>query len=206
MSNRGPDVPKSVSPMEVSLNIKDKRKGLGNYRVARSLLKLVILLTDVQTFEEVGGAFRIQDSYDSLLRLVHHVDHFVEIIREVRRLSKKAKEKATYANRRMDDAQLSRLKVEDEIRSLKERVKQLEFELTKTEAWVLGEREAGKARAEAFHTLEEFCNIKMDFASLSYLQGGIDLKEKIRRIFSDLNLDLLESNDEEVEEAEGLEI
>ncbi|EHA8588498.1 hypothetical protein COCNU_scaffold005503G000010 [Cocos nucifera] len=114
----------------------------------------------------------------------------------------------------MDDAQLSRLKAEDETRSLRERVKLLESELTKVEARMLGEREAGKARAEAvrveevqaFRALKEFHNIKVDFASLSYLQGGIDLKEKIRRIFSDLNLDLLESDDEEAEGAEDRKI
>ena len=79
---------------------------------------------------------------------------------------------------------------------------------------MLRERKAGKAQAkavrietvEAFRTLEEFCNIKMDFASLSYLQGGKDLKEKIRRIFPDPNLDLLELDDEEAEEAEGRKI
>ncbi|KAG1359140.1 hypothetical protein COCNU_08G005860 [Cocos nucifera] len=171
------DIPESVSPVEVSLDIEDKRKGLIDYRVVRSLLKSVILSTDVQTFEEVGGVFRIQNSYNSLLRLIHHVDHFIEVIREVRRLSKKVEEKAAHANRRADDAQLSRLKVEDEIRSLRERVKQLESKLTKAEARVLGEREAGKARAEAarieaveaFHVSKEFHNIKADFASLSYL-------------------------------------
>ncbi|EHA8586323.1 hypothetical protein COCNU_scaffold000185G000020 [Cocos nucifera] len=79
---------------------------------------------------------------------------------------------------------------------------------------MLGDREAKKARAgaarieavEAFHASEEFCNIKMDFASLSYLQGGIDLKEKVRRIFPDLNLNLLESDDEEAEKVEGRKI
>ncbi|KAG1334469.1 hypothetical protein COCNU_03G005880 [Cocos nucifera] len=59
---------------------------------------------------------------------------------------------------------------------------------------------------EAFRALEEFCNIKADFASLSYLQGGMDLKEKVRRIFLDLNLDLLESDDEEAKKVEGREI
>ncbi|EHA8587624.1 hypothetical protein COCNU_scaffold002855G000010 [Cocos nucifera] len=160
------------------------------------------------------GAFRIQDSYDSLLQLVHHMDHFAEVIREVQRLSKEAKEKIAQAHRRMDDAQLSHLKAEEESRSLRERVKQLEFELTKAEARVLGEREIGKARAEAarveavkaFRASEEFCNIKMDFASLSYLQGRIDLKEKVQRIFSDLNLDLLESDNEEAEEVEDRKI
>ncbi|KAG1366566.1 hypothetical protein COCNU_13G003560 [Cocos nucifera] len=188
MSNRGSDVSKSVSLVEVFLDTEDKRKGLGDYRVTHSLLKSIILPTDIQTFEEV--------------------------IREVRCLSKEAEEKASHANRRVGDAQLSRLKAEDETRSLRKRVKQLESELTKVEARMLGEREAGKARAEAarieaveaFHISEKFCNIKADFTSLSYLQGGIDLKEKVRRIFPDLNLNLLELDDEKAEEAEGREI
>ncbi|EHA8590325.1 hypothetical protein COCNU_scaffold017058G000020 [Cocos nucifera] len=214
MSDRRSDVLGSISLVEVPLDTEDKRKGSGNYRVARSLLKSVILSVDIQTFEEAGVAFRIQDSFDSLLRLVYHVDHFIEVIREVQCLSKEAEEKAAQANRRANDTQLSRLKVEDEIRSLRERMKLLKFELTKAEARVLGERKARKARAEiarveaveAFHASKEFCNIKMDFASFSYLQGGIDLKKKVQRIFSDLNLDLLESDDEEVEEVEGRKI
>ncbi|KAG1367734.1 hypothetical protein COCNU_14G002020 [Cocos nucifera] len=197
-SDRGPDVSGSVSPIEVSLDIEDKRKGVGDYRVIRSLLKSIILPTDVQTFE----------------KLVHHMDHFVEVIREVRHLSKEAEEKAVQANRRADDAQLSRLKVEDETKSLRERVKQLESELAKAEARVLRERDAEKAWVEAakvevveaFRALEKFCNIKMNFASLYYLQGGIDLKEKVQRIFLDLNLDLLESDDEEAEEVEGRKV
>ncbi|KAG1369677.1 hypothetical protein COCNU_15G000430 [Cocos nucifera] len=139
-------------------------------------LKIFIWMSD--------HGFDVSESVSSM-KLIHHVDHFAELIREVRCLSKEAKEKAVQANRRTDDAQLSRLKVEDETRSL--RVKQLESKLAKAEARVLGEREAGKARAEAarveavkaFHTSKEFYNIKMDFASLSYLQGGIDLKEKV---------------------------
>ncbi|KAG1354127.1 hypothetical protein COCNU_07G002390 [Cocos nucifera] len=79
---------------------------------------------------------------------------------------------------------------------------------------MLGEREVGKARVEAarvemveaFHASKEFYNIKMDFASLFYLQGGIDLKEKVWRIFPDLNLDLLESDYEEAKKAEDQEI
>ncbi|KAG1346631.1 hypothetical protein COCNU_06G004600 [Cocos nucifera] len=186
MFGHGSDVSESVSLMKVFSNTEDKRKGIGDYRVARSLLK----------------------------SLVHHVDHFAEIIREIRCLSKEAEEKAAQANRRTDDAQLSRLKAEDEIRFLRKNVKQLESEPTKAEARVLGERKVGKAQAEsakveaveAFHASKEFYNIKMDFASLSYLQGGIDLKEKVRRIFPDLNLDLLESNDEEVEEVQDQKI
>ncbi|KAG1346214.1 hypothetical protein COCNU_06G000430 [Cocos nucifera] len=137
MSNRGSDVSESISLVEVLLDTEDKRKSLGDYRVARSLLK-----------------------------------------------------------------------------SLRKRVKQLESELTKTEARVLEERKVGKARAEAtrieavevFRASKEFHNIKANFASLSYLQGDIDLKEKVRRIFPDLNLNLLESDDEEAEEAEGRKI
>ncbi|KAG1362327.1 hypothetical protein COCNU_10G005460 [Cocos nucifera] len=178
MFDCGPDVPKSASPIEVPSDTEDKRKGVDDYH------------------------------------LIHCVDHFAKVIREVRYLSKEAKEKAIQANRRVDDAQLFRLKVEDETRSHRERVKQLEFELAKVEARVLGEREAGKAWAEvagveaieAFHPLKEFSNIKMDFASLSYLQGDIDLKENVRRIFFDLNLDLLKLNDEEVEKVEGRKV
>ncbi|KAG1363919.1 hypothetical protein COCNU_11G007460 [Cocos nucifera] len=205
MSDHRLDILESVSLMEVSLDIEDKRKDVGNYRIVRFLLKLIILPTDVLTFEEAGGVFRIQNSYDSLLRI---------LIREVRRLSKEAEEKATQTNRRTDDAQLSRLKDEDETRSLRERMKQLESELAKTEARVPRERKVGRARAEgarieaveAFHTSKEFHNIKMDFASLSYLQGGIDLKEKVRRIFPNLNLDLLESDDEEAKKVESRKV
>ena len=65
---------------------------------------------------------------------------------------------------------MSRLKVEDENRSLKEKVKQLEFELTKAEARLLGEKKVGKAWAEvakieavkAFCSSTEFRNIKTD--------------------------------------------
>ncbi|KAG1334981.1 hypothetical protein COCNU_03G011000 [Cocos nucifera] len=154
MSDCGPNILESVSPVEVFLDTEDKRKGIGDYH------------------------------------LIHHVDHFIEVIREVRHLSKKIEEKAVQAHRRADDAQLSRLKIEEETRSLRKRVKQLESKLTKTEAQVLGEREAGKARAEAarikaveaFRALKEFHNIKMDFALLSYLQGGIDLKEKVQNV------------------------
>ncbi|KAG1363319.1 hypothetical protein COCNU_11G001460 [Cocos nucifera] len=154
MSSHGPDVLESISPMEVPLDTEDKRKGIGDYRVAHSLLKSVILPTDVQTFEEAGGAFCIQNSYDSLLWLIHHVNHFTEVIREVRHLSKKAEEKAAQANRRMDDAQLYWLKVEDETRSLRKRVKQLESELAKAKARVLEEREAGKSNDEEAEEVE----------------------------------------------------
>ncbi|KAG1326552.1 hypothetical protein COCNU_01G004860 [Cocos nucifera] len=145
MFDHGSNVPRSVSLVEVPLDIEDKRKDIGDYRVAYSLLKSILLSADVWAFEEVGGAFHIQNSYDSLLRLVHHVDHFAEVIREIRCLSKEAKEKAAHANRQTDDAQLSWLKAEDETRSLRERVKLLESELSKVEARVLGEREAEKA-------------------------------------------------------------
>ncbi|EHA8587916.1 hypothetical protein COCNU_scaffold003598G000010 [Cocos nucifera] len=146
--------------------------------------------------------------------LIHHVDHFIEVIREVRRLSKEAEEKAVQATQRMDDAQLSRLKVEDKNRSLKEKVKQLQFKLTKAKAWLLGKKKVGKARVEVatieavkiFHSSIEFRNIKAEFASTSYLQRIEDMKEKIRRNFPNLNLDLLESEGEEAEEVEGQKV
>ena len=54
--------------------------------------------------------------------------------------------------------------------------------------------------------MAEFHDIKAEFASASYLQGGKDLKEKIRKNFPDLNLGLLESDEEEVEEAKDREV
>ena len=48
-----------ISLMDVASDIEDRRKGIDDYLLARSLLKSIILLTDVQNFEEVGGAFRI---------------------------------------------------------------------------------------------------------------------------------------------------
>ena len=48
----------------------------------------------------------------------------------------------------------------------------------------------------------EFHDIKAEFFLTSYLHGGEDL-EKMKKLFSNLNLNLLESDDEEVEEAEG---
>ncbi|EHA8590087.1 hypothetical protein COCNU_scaffold014924G000020 [Cocos nucifera] len=118
ISSLGPNALTDVSLMEVASKIEDKRKGVGDYRIIHSLLKL---------------------------------------------------------------------KVEDENTSLKEKVKQLKSELTKAKARLLGEKEAGKARAEAtkikaveaFFSLIEFRNIKMKFASTSYLQRIEDLKEKI---------------------------
>ena len=69
MSDRGPDPSVDTSPMQVASDTKDKRKDIGDYRIAHSLLKSIIMPTDVQNFEEAGGAFRIQDSYDSLLQI-----------------------------------------------------------------------------------------------------------------------------------------
>ena len=107
-----------------------------------------------------------------LLHLIHHVDHFAKVIREIRCLSKDAKEKAAQATRRADDAHLSRLKIEDENRSLKEEVKRLESELAKArcdaETQLLAEKktckeqiEVAKVEAvEAIHSSAEFHDIK----------------------------------------------
>ncbi|KAG1330275.1 hypothetical protein COCNU_02G002430 [Cocos nucifera] len=66
MSFRGLNPPMDTFSIEVVSNAEDKRKGIGDYHVARSLLKSIILWTDVQNFEE----------------LIHHVDHFAEVIRK----------------------------------------------------------------------------------------------------------------------------
>ncbi|KAG1347758.1 hypothetical protein COCNU_06G015870 [Cocos nucifera] len=136
----------------------------------------------------------------------------------VLRPSKDAKEKAAQATRRADDAHLSKLKMEDENWLLKEEVKQLESELAKArldaEAWVLAKKEARKeqieatkvAVVEAFRSSTELCDIKMEFALASYLQGGEDLKEKIRKNFPYLNLGHLESDEDVVEEVEDRKV
>ena len=55
----------------------------------------------------------------------------MEAIREARWISKEIEEKTTQATRRADDAQLSKLKAEDENKSLKVEMKWLESELAR---------------------------------------------------------------------------
>ncbi|KAG1327540.1 hypothetical protein COCNU_01G014740 [Cocos nucifera] len=126
-------------------------------------------------------------------KVVHHVDHFAEVIWEVWRVSKEAKEKATEATHKADDAQLSKLKAEEENRSLKEEVKRLESELAKAqadaEAQLLAEKNASKEKVEAAKVV-----------------GAKDFKGKVKKNFLDLNLDLLELDCEEIGEVRGKEI
>ncbi|KAG1331695.1 hypothetical protein COCNU_02G016630 [Cocos nucifera] len=186
----------------------DSRSGLGDYQVARSLSQSILLSADMETMDRKSGTFQVRDSYDSLLRLTHHLDHFSDAIQKARRISKEAKEKANQANRRANDAELSKLKAEEE---LKRERRRLESKLSKVqsnfEAWLEakkkkyeGELEASKVNAvEAFKSSIELRDIKADFASLSYIQVGIDLKEKLKKILPDFNLVLvlLESDNEE---------
>ena len=57
----------------------------------------------------------------------------MEKIWEARHISREAEEKASHVNRRVDDAQLSKLKAKKEVRSLKVEVKRLESELSKSQ-------------------------------------------------------------------------
>ncbi|XP_073101360.1 uncharacterized protein [Elaeis guineensis] len=135
MSSRSAGLPVEVSPsVEVLLDVEapDARKAIDDYRLVRSLLRSVLLSIDVEAFNS-EGAFRIQDSWDFLLRLVYHFDHFSETVREAWRISREAEEKVGQANRRADDAQLSKLKAEEKAKSLEEKMKRLEAELSK--AW-----------------------------------------------------------------------
>ena len=43
------------------------RKDIGNYRIVRTLLRSAIAPTDKEALDAEGGAFRVHDSYDSLL-------------------------------------------------------------------------------------------------------------------------------------------
>ena len=74
MSSHRLDPPVGTSLIEVALDIEDRRKGIDDYRIAQSLLKSIILPADVRNFKEAWGTFRIQDSYDSILRM--SIDHF----------------------------------------------------------------------------------------------------------------------------------
>ncbi|EHA8587183.1 hypothetical protein COCNU_scaffold001528G000020 [Cocos nucifera] len=59
--------------------------------------------------------------------------------------------------------------------------------------------EASKiAAVEAFKSSTKLRDIKVQFSSLSYIQAGKDLKAKLKKILHDFDLELLESNDEEV--------
>ncbi|EHA8588254.1 hypothetical protein COCNU_scaffold004555G000010 [Cocos nucifera] len=70
------------------------------------------------------------------------------------------------------------------------------------------ELEAAKVTTvETFKSSIELRDIKVDFASLSYIQEGIDLKEKLKKILLDFNLELLESdNEEEADEGGDREV
>ncbi|KAG1330661.1 hypothetical protein COCNU_02G006290 [Cocos nucifera] len=62
---------------------------------------------------------------------------------EARHISKEAEEKANQVNRRADDAKLSKLKVEEE---LKKKVKQLKSKLLKTRSYFEAQLDAEKKK------------------------------------------------------------
>ncbi|KAG1361785.1 hypothetical protein COCNU_10G000040 [Cocos nucifera] len=165
MSSRMVDaLPEASIPTEVppEVEFRDSRSGLGDYRVARFLIQSTLLPADMETMDHEGGAFQVWNSYDFLLW--------------------EAEEKANQANRRADDAELSKLKAEE----LKRETRRLKSKLSKVrsnfEARLEVEKKKYEGELEAFKT-------------------GIDLKEKLKKILLDFNLELLESdNDEEANE------
>ncbi|KAG1347406.1 hypothetical protein COCNU_06G012360 [Cocos nucifera] len=189
--------------MEVppSAGARDNKSGLDDYWIARSLIQSILLPADVKTMDCKGGAFR----------LAHHLDHFSDMIRKAWCISKEAEEKVYQANRRANDVELSKLKAEEE---LKKETKRFNSELPKARSdfkvWLNIEKkkfeeklEASKiATIKAFKSSKELRNIKLEFGSLSYLQGAKDLKVKLKRILLGFNLGLLKSDCEE-EVAEG---
>ncbi|KAG1338608.1 hypothetical protein COCNU_04G009140 [Cocos nucifera] len=119
MSSWAVDVsPEASTPVEVPPEAKAQysRSSLDDYKIARFLIRSILLPTDVQAMDNKGGAFRVHDSYDSLLQLPHCLDHFSNAMHESWCISKEAKEKAIQANRRADDAKLSKLKVEEDLK------------------------------------------------------------------------------------------
>ncbi|KAG1353995.1 hypothetical protein COCNU_07G001070 [Cocos nucifera] len=131
MSSQATDMsPKTLTPTEVPLKAEaqDSRSSLSDYRIARSLIRSILLPTNVQAMDDKGDAFQVHDSYDSLLWLAHHLDHFSNVMHEARCILKEAEEKTNHAIKRADDAELSKLKAKEE---LKKQVKWLESELLK---------------------------------------------------------------------------
>ncbi|KAG1370930.1 hypothetical protein COCNU_16G000240 [Cocos nucifera] len=117
MSSHPADLSIEVSPLAgapSNSEAQDNRKGIGDYRVDQSLNQSILLLADIKAMDNEG--------------LAHHLDHFKEAIQEARHISKEAKEKATQASRRADDAKLSKLKAEEK---LKMEVERLESEFSK---------------------------------------------------------------------------
>ena len=83
-------------------------------------------------------------------QLAHHLDHFSDAIREPQRILKEAEEKVNQANRRADDAEISKLKAEEE---LKREMRRLESELSKVwfdfEAWLEAKKKKYEGELEA---------------------------------------------------------
>ena len=72
MSSQVADVsPEASTPMEVSPGAEswDNRSSLDNYWVAWFLIQSILLPANMETMDHEGGAFRVWDSYDSLLRV-----------------------------------------------------------------------------------------------------------------------------------------
>ena len=107
---------------------------------------------------------------------------------EAWQILREAEEKAAQAIHRADDAQLYKLKAEEENKSLQAEMKQLEFELTKarpdTEVRLSVKKNKCKEKLEAaevivvkaFWSSIEFWDLKVEYGSASYLQGIKDFK------------------------------
>ena len=57
---------------------------------------------------------------------------------------------------------------------------------------------------EAFHFLEEFMATKLEFTVDSYLEGFPDCKAKVKCLFPDINLSLLDTDKEGASVKEGI--
>ena len=72
MSFRPTDLLAEVSPRLPALpesEAHDDRSSFGDYWVTRDLLRAVMMLADVEALDAKGSAFRVKDSYDSLLQV-----------------------------------------------------------------------------------------------------------------------------------------
>ncbi|KAG1362618.1 hypothetical protein COCNU_10G008370 [Cocos nucifera] len=126
------------------------------------------------------------------------------------------------ASKKVDGILAIKFMADEEVRSLKAKLKameakvaqawgQVEAQLTEglqamVSQWEK-ELESKKAAAvEAFHSSKEFTIIKLEFASESHMQGLADHKMKVRCLFLDLDFSLLdidEEDDKDGDEAKG---
>ncbi|KAG1327651.1 hypothetical protein COCNU_01G015850 [Cocos nucifera] len=87
---------------------KDQRLGFVNNHIAHDVLRAAILKIDVEALNAEGPGYRVKDSYNSLLWLVHHMDHFMKVLKEGQKDAKDIEARASKATALANDASKKR--------------------------------------------------------------------------------------------------